>query len=147
MSCPIGIAISSARQPRTERNPFHQAVAKCGQNRYGKVLRILTNDLDAPAQEIADLYKRRWAIELFFSLGQADAAITHFLGTSETLRDSGRRRPHRLLLLPWHKPPRPPAQSASLRPPRPRQPHASARRPHLAQIRPSQRRPTTSSVL
>ena len=27
----------------------------------GKVLRILTNDLVAPAREIADLYKRRWA--------------------------------------------------------------------------------------
>src|SRR5260370_28371783 len=32
----------------------------------GKVLRIFTNDLTASAQEIADLYKRRWAIELFF---------------------------------------------------------------------------------
>ena len=32
----------------------------------GKTLRILSNDLDAPAQEIADLYKRRWQIELFF---------------------------------------------------------------------------------
>jgi len=29
-------------------------------------LRLLTNDLDARAQEIADLYKRRWQIELFF---------------------------------------------------------------------------------
>jgi hypothetical protein len=25
----------------------------------GETLRLLTNDLDAPAQEIADLYKRR----------------------------------------------------------------------------------------
>ena len=32
----------------------------------GKVLRIVSNDLDAPAQEIADLYKQRWQIELFF---------------------------------------------------------------------------------
>ncbi len=31
----------------------------------GKVLRIMSNDLDAPAQEIADLYQRRWEIELF----------------------------------------------------------------------------------
>jgi len=30
----------------------------------GTVLRILSNDLNA--QDIADLYKRRWAIELFF---------------------------------------------------------------------------------
>ena len=32
----------------------------------GKLLRIVTNDLDAPAEEIADLYKQRWQIELFF---------------------------------------------------------------------------------
>ena len=32
----------------------------------GRTLRVVTNDLDAPAQEIADLYKRRWQIELFF---------------------------------------------------------------------------------
>ena len=31
----------------------------------GETLRLLTNDLDALAQEIADLYKRRWQIELF----------------------------------------------------------------------------------
>ncbi len=31
----------------------------------GKILRILCNDLDAGADEIAELYKRRWAIELF----------------------------------------------------------------------------------
>ena len=37
----------------------------------GKVLRILSNDLDAPAQDIADLYKRRWAIELFFFAGSS----------------------------------------------------------------------------
>jgi IS4 transposase len=28
----------------------------------------MTNDLDAPAPEIADLYKRRWQVELFFRL-------------------------------------------------------------------------------
>ena len=28
----------------------------------GKILRIVTNDLDAPADEIAELYKRRWQI-------------------------------------------------------------------------------------
>jgi len=34
----------------------------------GKILRILTNDLDASAEEIAGLYKRRWEIELFSGL-------------------------------------------------------------------------------
>jgi IS4 transposase len=49
----------------------------------GKVLRILSNDLDATAQEIADLYKRRWAIELFFRWVKQTLKITRFLGTSE----------------------------------------------------------------
>ncbi len=49
----------------------------------GKVLRVVTNDLDAPAQEIADLYKRRWAIELFFRWVKQTLRIRHFLGRSE----------------------------------------------------------------
>jgi IS4 transposase len=49
----------------------------------GKVLRIFTNDLKASAQEIADLYKRRWAIELFFRWVKQTLKISHFLGTSE----------------------------------------------------------------
>lgn len=47
------------------------------------MLRILCNDLDASAQEIADLYKRRWAIELFFRWIKQTLKITRFLGTSE----------------------------------------------------------------
>ena len=49
----------------------------------GKMLRIFTNDLTASAQEIADLYKRRWAIELFFRWVKQTLKIAHFLGTSE----------------------------------------------------------------
>ena len=49
----------------------------------GKVLRIFTNDLEAGAQEIADLYKRRWAIELFFRWVKQTLKIGHFFGTSE----------------------------------------------------------------
>ena len=49
----------------------------------GKVLRILCNDLDATAQEIAELYKRRWAIELFFRWVKQTLKIRRFLGTSE----------------------------------------------------------------
>jgi hypothetical protein len=49
----------------------------------GGTLRILSNDLDAPAKEIADLYKRRWQIELFFRLMKQTLKITHFIGRSE----------------------------------------------------------------
>ena len=49
----------------------------------GKVLRIVTNDLDAPAQEIADLYKQRWQIELFFRWVKQTLRIKRFIGVSE----------------------------------------------------------------
>jgi hypothetical protein len=49
----------------------------------GKVLRIFTNDLTATPEEIADLYKRRWAIELFFRWVKQTLKITHFFGASE----------------------------------------------------------------
>ena len=52
-------------------------------NETGKVLRIVTNDLDAPAQEIADLYKQRWQIELFFRWVKQTLRIKRFIGVSE----------------------------------------------------------------
>lgn len=73
-----------ARQAANRRNPF-QAEVREVQVRIetGKVLRILTNDLKASAQEIADLYKRRWSIELFFRWIKQTLKITRFLGTSD----------------------------------------------------------------
>ena len=47
------------------------------------LFRSLSNDLDATAEEIAALYKRRWAIELFFRWVKQTLKITRFLGTSE----------------------------------------------------------------
>ena len=49
----------------------------------GKKLRIVTNNLDAPAEEIADLYKQRWQIELFFRWVKQTLRIKHFIGVSE----------------------------------------------------------------
>ena len=49
----------------------------------GKILRIVTNDLDAPAEQIADLYKQRWQIELFFRWIKQTLRIKHFIGVSE----------------------------------------------------------------
>ena len=49
----------------------------------GKMLRIVTNDLDASAQEIAALYKQRWQIELFFRWIKQTLRIKHFIGISE----------------------------------------------------------------
>ena len=49
----------------------------------GKTLRLVTNDLTSPAEEIADLYKTRWQIELFFRWIKQTLKIRRFLGTSE----------------------------------------------------------------
>ncbi len=72
------------RQSHNRHNPFQDPVREvCVTTDTGKILRILTNDIDAPAQEIADLYKRRWAIELFFRWVKQTLKIRHFLGVSE----------------------------------------------------------------
>jgi hypothetical protein len=72
------------RLARSRKNPFQDPVREVRvMIDSGKVLRILCNDLDASAQEIADLYKRRWAIELFFRWVKQTLKITRFLGTSE----------------------------------------------------------------
>ena len=72
------------RLSKSRLNPFQDPVREVRvQLDTGKVLRILSNDLDAPAQQIADLYKRRWAIELFFRWVKQILKITRFLGISE----------------------------------------------------------------
>ncbi len=73
-----------ARQAASRQNPFQDPVREVRiELETGTVLRILSNDLDASAQEIADLYKRRWQIELFFRWVKQTLRITRFLGTSE----------------------------------------------------------------
>jgi Transposase DDE domain/Domain of unknown function (DUF4372) len=88
---PAGSAILSdrighlpPRQGRSRNNPFEDPVRELRvPTETGKILRIVTNDLDAPADEIAELYKRRWQIELFFRWVKHTLKIRHFLGTSE----------------------------------------------------------------
>ena len=78
------IGLLPQRQARNRRNPFSDPVREVRvKTDTGKVLRILCTDLDAPAQEIAGLYKRRWAIGLFFRWVKQTLRIRHFLGTSE----------------------------------------------------------------
>jgi IS4 transposase len=72
------------RMARNRNNPFRDPVRELRiRIATGKVLRILTNDLDLPADQIADLYKRRWQIELFFRWVKQTLKIKHFLGRSE----------------------------------------------------------------
>jgi IS4 transposase len=72
------------RQATSRCNPMQDAVREVRVvTTTGKVLRLLSNDLDATAQQIAELYKRRWAIELFFRWVKQILKITRFLGASE----------------------------------------------------------------
>lgn len=88
---PVGSSVLSdrighlpARQARSRNNPFQDPVRELRvRTETGKILRIVTNDLDAPADEIAELYKRRWQIELFFRWVKHALKIRHFFGTSE----------------------------------------------------------------
>ena len=78
------IGFLPARQAQNRNNPMTDAVREIRvETETGKTLRILTNDLDAPAQEIAELYKRRWQIGLFFRVMKQTLKITKFLGRSE----------------------------------------------------------------
>jgi hypothetical protein len=91
LDVPSGSAILSdrigylpQRQARNRRNPLGDPVREVRiKTETGKILRLLCNDLDASAQAIADLYKRRWAIELFFRWVKQVLKIRHFLGASE----------------------------------------------------------------
>jgi IS4 transposase len=72
------------RQAKSRKNPFQHPVREIRvRAESGTILRILTNDLDASATEIADLYKQRWQIELFFRCIKHTVKIRHFFGTSE----------------------------------------------------------------
>jgi DDE family transposase/uncharacterized protein DUF4372 len=78
------IGFLPSRQAKNRNNPMQGAVREIVVTmETGGTLRILSNDLDAPAKEIADLYKRRWQIELFFRVMKQTLKITHFIGRSE----------------------------------------------------------------
>ena len=72
------------RLAQSRRNPLAKLVREiCLRNDAGKVLRIITNDLKSSAAKIADLYKQRWDIELFFKWIKQNLKIKHFIGTTE----------------------------------------------------------------
>jgi hypothetical protein len=73
----------SERLAGQRRNPFTAKARLVGVALdNGTELVLLTNDLKAPAAEIAALYKARWQVELFFKWLKQNLKIAHFLGTS-----------------------------------------------------------------
>lgn len=77
------IVTLSRRLSSQRRNPYSAPVRLVGVRiDSGRQLTLITNDLEAPAAEIADLYKTRWQIELFFKWIKQNLKLAHFLGTS-----------------------------------------------------------------
>lgn len=78
------IGLLPQRRAHARRNPFADPLREITLRiATGKIIRLVTNDIDTPADEIADLYKQRWQIELFFKWIKQNLKLGHFLGTSE----------------------------------------------------------------
>jgi IS4 transposase len=76
------------RQPRggAAKNPLFDIILReitVTRPDKDEPLYLLTNDLDRPAAEIAQLYKERWDIELLFKWLKQNLKIRRFLGRSE----------------------------------------------------------------
>ncbi len=73
----------SQRLGGQRRNPFQGEVRLIGvQLNAGREITLLTNDLTTSAGEIAELYKARWQVELFFKWIKQNLKLAHFFGTS-----------------------------------------------------------------
>jgi hypothetical protein len=73
----------SQRLASQRTNPMSGPIRMIGvQIQTGRQIILLSNDLDSPAIVIADLYKARWQVELFFKWVKQNLKLAHFFGTS-----------------------------------------------------------------
>jgi hypothetical protein len=73
----------SQRLASQRTNPMSGPVRMIGvQIQTGREIILVSNDLDAPASVIADLYKARWQVELFFKWVKQNLKLAHFFGTT-----------------------------------------------------------------
>ena len=77
------INLSSKKANDTKINEHNLRLVTVYRAEENKVIHIITNNLDWTARTIADLYKKRWDIELFFKAMKQNLQIKTFLGTSE----------------------------------------------------------------
>jgi len=75
----------SNKRPGGKKNPYTKPLRRIVVQRadHDEPLVLVSNLVEAPALEIADLYKRRWAIELWFKWIKQNLKIKKFLGRSE----------------------------------------------------------------
>ena len=67
------------KEPRDTTRPQNKGKAKRVENR----ICFITNDMELPAKEIAEIYRRRWDIEVFFRFLKQELSFSHFLSVNE----------------------------------------------------------------
>ncbi|HUH27599.1 IS4 family transposase [Gelidibacter sp.] len=77
------IVLTSNKALETGINEHQLRLVHVYKQDENKVIEIITNNLEWSARTIADLYKKRWDIELFFKAMKQNLQIKTFLGTSE----------------------------------------------------------------
>ena len=77
------INLSSPKAEKTGINKYKFRLIKVYKEDENKVIEIITNNLEWSARTIADLYKKRWDIELFFKALKQNLQVKTFVGTSE----------------------------------------------------------------
>jgi IS4 transposase len=77
------ISLTSNKAPKTGIDQIQLRLVHVYKSDENKVIEIITNQLDWTARTIADLYKKRWDIELFFKGLKQNLHIKTFVGTRE----------------------------------------------------------------
>ena len=65
--------------PRDTTRPANKGKVKRVENE----IYLITNDFELTAKQIAEAYKRRWDIEVFFKFLKQNLSFSHFISTSE----------------------------------------------------------------
>ena len=66
-----------------KKNPGELRLIEFRDEESGKTYQFITNNFRIAASSIAEIYKQRWQIELFFKWIKQNLKIKSFLGTSE----------------------------------------------------------------
>lgn len=74
--------VEFANAPTRKRYPYVMRRIEYREPESGKVYVYVTNQLEASAQTIADVYKERWQVELFFKAIKSNMKIKTFIGTT-----------------------------------------------------------------
>jgi len=78
---PVGIHITQLWRKIAENQEFF--VIRLRDQETGKEIEVATNNAALSAAEVSDIYRKRWAIELFFKWLKQNLKMRRMLGFSE----------------------------------------------------------------